>query len=199
MARTKIALLAQQLQEGSSTHAGSESARWQLRLLATRVRDFILRVTGYLPTCRLRGFVYRHAFSVKIASGARIESGCIIWGPSRIVIGEGAVINHKVVLDGRFPLTIGAHASISFQAVILTLEHDLFSPAFTSIGAPVSIGERAFIGARALILPGVTIGEGAAVAAGSVVTNDVEPYTIVAGTPAKPIGLRPRNLTYRFP
>jgi maltose O-acetyltransferase len=49
-----------------------------------------------------------------------------------------------------------------------------------------------------MILPGVTIGEGAAVAAGAVVTKDVEAYTIVAGVPAKPIGSRPRNLTYQF-
>jgi acetyltransferase-like isoleucine patch superfamily enzyme len=55
-----------------------------------------------------------------------------------------------------------------------------------------------FIGARAIILPGVTIGEGAAVAAGAVVTADVEPYAIVAGVPARVIGSRPRNLTYRF-
>jgi maltose O-acetyltransferase len=135
---------------------------------------------------------------MKVARGAKIEGGCVVWGPSRITIGEGAVINRSVVLDGRFPLEIGANASISVQTIILTLEHDLFSPDFASVGAPVSIGSRAFIGARAMILPGVTIGEGAAVAAGAVVTKDVEAYTIVAGVPAKPIGSRPRNLTYQF-
>ncbi|HVP55158.1 MAG TPA: DapH/DapD/GlmU-related protein [Candidatus Eisenbacteria bacterium] len=172
--------------------------RSQLRRLATRVRDFGLRLTSHLPTCALRGFVYRYAFSMKIAHGAKIESGCVVWGPSRIRVGEGALINPNVVLDGRFPLEIGAYASISIQAMILTLEHDLSSPDFTSVGAPVSIGERAFIGARAIILPGVTIGEGAAVAAGAVVTKDVEPYAIVAGVPAKPVGTRSRHLRYRF-
>lgn len=167
-------------------------------MAATRVRDFALRLTGYVPTCGLRGFIYRVAFGVKILKGAKIESGCLMWGPKRITIGEGAVINRGVVLDGRFPLTIGANASISIQTIILTLEHDLSSPEFASVGAPVSIGERAFIGARAIVLPGVSIGEGAAVAAGSVVTKDVEPYAIVAGVPAKPIGSRPKNLTYQF-
>lgn len=44
----------------------------------------------------------------------------------------------------------------------------------------------------------VTIGEGAVVAAGAVVTKDVEPFMVVAGVPAKPIGTRSKNLTYRL-
>ena len=50
--------------------------------------------------------------------------------------------------------------------------------------APVTIKKGASIGARVTILPGVTIGEHALVAAGSVVTKDVDPYTMVAGVPA---------------
>jgi maltose O-acetyltransferase len=69
---------------------------------------------------------------------------------------------------------------------------------FGEIGGPVTIGDRVFIGARAIVLSGVTIGEGAAVAAGAIVTKDVDPYTIVAGVPARPIGSRPKTLTYQF-
>lgn len=50
---------------------------------------------------------------------------------------------------------------------------------------PVSIGNKAWIGFNVIILKGVTIGEGAIIAAGSVVTKDVAPYTIVAGNPAR--------------
>lgn len=50
---------------------------------------------------------------------------------------------------------------------------------------PVTIGNKAWIGFNVIILKGVTIGEGAVVAAGSIVTKDVPPYTIVAGNPAK--------------
>ena len=49
------------------------------------------------------------------------------------------------------------------------------------------IGDAAWIGMRAMIMPGVTIGEGAVIAANSVVTKDVPPYTVVAGSPAKPV------------
>lgn len=51
--------------------------------------------------------------------------------------------------------------------------------------APIHICSKAWIGMNALILKGVTIGEGAVVAAGSVVTKDVAPWTVVAGNPAK--------------
>ncbi len=57
---------------------------------------------------------------------------------------------------------------------------------------PVSIGNRAWIGVNALILKGVTVGEGSVVAAGSVVTRDVPPYSLVAGNPARVVReLRP--------
>jgi galactoside O-acetyltransferase len=51
--------------------------------------------------------------------------------------------------------------------------------------APIRIGDNAWIGMNSLILKGVTIGEGSIVGAGSVVTKNVEPWTIVAGNPAK--------------
>ncbi len=53
-----------------------------------------------------------------------------------------------------------------------------------------TIGHDTWIGAGAMVKPDVTLGDGAVVAAGSVVTKDVAPYTIVAGTPAKPLRLR---------
>jgi acetyltransferase-like isoleucine patch superfamily enzyme len=51
--------------------------------------------------------------------------------------------------------------------------------------APIIIQNKAWIGFNCIILKGVTIGEGAVVAAGSVVTKDVPPYTVVAGNPAQ--------------
>jgi len=54
----------------------------------------------------------------------------------------------------------------------------------------VLIGNDVWIGWGAIILSNVSIGDGACIGAGAVVTRDVEPYTIVAGNPAQPIGKR---------
>ena len=51
----------------------------------------------------------------------------------------------------------------------------------------MKIGNDVWIGMGATIMSGIKIGNGAVIGAGSIVTKDVEPYTIVAGIPAKPI------------
>ncbi len=53
--------------------------------------------------------------------------------------------------------------------------------------APIRVDDRAWIGFNSTLLKGVTIGEGAVVAAGSLVTKNVEPYTVVGGNPAQVI------------
>ena len=64
---------------------------------------------------------------------------------------------------------------------------------------PVIVGHDVWIGHGATVLPGVEIGNGAVVAAGSVVTKDVDPYTIVAGVPAEPIRRRfPEEIAARL-
>lgn len=61
------------------------------------------------------------------------------------------------------------------------------------------LGHDVWIGHAAIVLPGVRIGNGAVVGAGSIVTKDVAPYTIVAGNPAKPIRRRfPESLAHRI-
>lgn len=63
---------------------------------------------------------------------------------------------------------------------------------------PVVIGNDVWIGSNVTMIAGVKIGDGAVVAAGAVVTKDIEPYTIVAGVPAKKIGQRFEDDEIRF-
>lgn len=58
--------------------------------------------------------------------------------------------------------------------------------------APIKIGDKVWMGFNTIVLKGVTIGEGAVVAAGSVVTRDVPPWTLVAGNPARVIKQVPK-------
>ncbi len=56
----------------------------------------------------------------------------------------------------------------------------------------VKIGRDGFIGTNAVVHPGVTIGEGAIIGSNSLVTKDVDPWTINVGSPTKVIGKRPK-------
>jgi acetyltransferase-like isoleucine patch superfamily enzyme len=112
-----------------------------------------------------------------LVHGARIVSD------AEILIGAYALISWNVVLMDtyRVPLARGARR----QAVRRVAEA---SPRRLPDGAearPIRIGANVWIGFDACVLPGVTIGEGAIVGARSVVRADVEPYTIVAGNPAR--------------
>jgi len=64
--------------------------------------------------------------------------------------------------------------------------------------APVKIGRHVTIGANSVILPGVTIGDGAVVGALSLVKTDLEPWTIYAGIPARPIKARDREAVLEY-
>lgn len=139
---------------------------------------------------------YLRRLGIRIGRDSSIAMHCFITG-SRIVIGSNTVINRFTYLDGRVPLYIGNNVNVSHYTLIQTLTHDPQNPDFICIEKPVAIMDHAWIGARAIILPGVTIGEGAVVAAGAIVTKDVEPYSIVGGNPARPIGTRSRDLRYR--
>ena len=55
---------------------------------------------------------------------------------------------------------------------------------------PVRIEDDVWIGAAAIVLPGVSLAQGTVVAAGAIVTKSTEPYSVVAGVPACPIGNR---------
>lgn len=117
--------------------------------------------------------------------------------PKNISIGNHSVINRKVLLDGRGGrLIIKDNVDIAQETNIWTLEHDVNNDFHCSAGADVIIEDYVWIASRATILPGVHIGRGAVVACCSVVTKDVPPMAIVAGVPAKIIGMRKSNLKY---
>lgn len=106
--------------------------------------------------------------NITIGKDVFINSGCHFQDQGGIVIGDGALIGHNVVLA--------------------TINHDL-DPVkeHKNHYAPIHIGNHVWIGSNVTILPGVTLGEWAVVAAGAVVSKDVEPYTVVGGVPAKVI------------
>jgi acetyltransferase-like isoleucine patch superfamily enzyme len=147
----------------------------------------------------------RIAPDVVLGKDVKIYAFVNLYGCS---IGDESKIGTFVEIQGG--VTVGKRVKISSHSFIcegVTVEdnvfighgvifiNDRFPRATTPTGelqtgsdwvvVPTLIKKGASIGSNATILCGVTIGEGAIVGAGSVVTRDVTPYTIVAGNPAK--------------
>ena len=159
---------------------------------------FIVNQSGWCPFWFWRKFVYTLA-GLKIGTNSKIHIFCCFFEPKNVEIGVDSIIGESAFLDGRAKLKIGNHTDIASQVLIYNSKHDINNPKFEAKNSPVEIGDYVFIGPRAIVMPGVKIGKGAIVAAGAIVTEDVLPFKIVAGVPAKVIGERKiKDLHYRL-
>ncbi len=152
---------------------------------------------GKFPIYWVRHAYIRRILRIRLGKDAAIHMGCFFTGKDTI-IGDRTVINRGCHLDGRGSLRIGSDVSISPYTYLVTLTHDVDDSMFGAEADPVVIEDRVWIGVRALLLPGVHIGIGGVVGAGSVVTRNCPSYTIVAGNPAKQIGMRSQDLSYHL-
>jgi len=166
------------------------------KFLSACVLYFYNSFLTHVPFYSVRQGFLRHIFGIPIGTRTSVHMGCYIAGKN-ITIGNHTAINRNCYLDGRVGIRIGDSVSVSPEVFIVTLSHDAQSRDFRVYGKDVIVEDYVWIGMRAMILPGVTLGKGCVVAAGSVVTRDVAPYTVVAGVPAKPIGERTHDLDYR--
>lgn len=163
-------------------------------------RDFALNVfASRIPFTNMRQRVYA-LLGVRFEDHqtTNIMMHTEVQHPKGIQLGARTIVGRHCHLDGRGGVRTHADVNISSYAQLITAGHDVHSTDLAGTTGAIEIGARAWIATGAIVLQGVTIGEGAVVAAGSLVRSDVAPYTIVAGTPAKPIGTRRRDLSYQL-
>lgn len=152
----------------------------------------------FIPFHSVRRFFLKQTVS-QLGDRSFIALGVEIRNGKNIQVGERSVLNKKVLLDGRGgKLTIGKNVDIAQEVNIWTLSHDPQDDYYADKGGDVLIEDFVWIASRATILPNVTLGRGCVVACGSIVTKSVPPMTIVAGAPAKKIGVRKSKLNYSF-
>ena len=116
-----------------------------------------------------------------------------ISGPRSYV--EEAIIGKFTSIARQVIIGVSGHNYewISTSPVITTNKYNFIDKDRLNLQRPAPIiGNDVWIGANSIIMRGVTIGDGAVVGAGSIVTKDIEPYSIVGGNPA-------RHIKYRFP
>lgn len=101
-------------------------------------------------------------------------------------IGDGAYINGALIAVDK-EVRIGKNCYLAPMVQIVDNDEFGLGGKETQGAKPVIIEEDAWLATRSMITKGVRIGKGAVVAVGAVVEEDVPPYTLVAGVPAKPI------------
>lgn len=145
--------------------------------------------------------VYLHACpkGIEIGAGTYVMHGSVLHvynfrdlPHAFIRIGKESLIGELNVLRGQGGISIGDRVYTSPLVQILAVNHLFDNPALPMVEQGITaqgivIEDDVWIGSGAVITDGVRIGRHAVVAAGSVVTKDVEPFTVVAGAPARMI------------
>ncbi len=164
------------------------------RFLAQAV--FNLVVT-HLPGHWLRR-TWLRGLGAQIGSGSILFRGVTVLGANRLALAERVHVGFRVVLDARGGIWVANDVNISSDSQLLTARHDPHSPGFERQVAAIVLESHTWVATRAMVLAGVTLRHGAIAAAGSVVTRDVPPGVIVGGVPARPLGARGTDLSYRL-
>ena len=131
----------------------------------------------------------------RISIGPRIRIRAVPWA-SELASGDGGLleIGESTFINAGVSISASRHVHIGDRCEIgpgvLIMDNDFHVPGSlsgSSVSQPIRIGDGVWIGARAIVLKGVTVGDAATIAAGSVVTSDVAPHTLVAGVPARTV------------
>lgn len=156
-----------------------------------KIKFIIGKFLLLLPLIRYKQFVYKllGVKSIKNNINYFIGNPLVIGDYRNIVMYNHSEIERGCMLIANDIIEIGENSTLAYGVTILTSAdpngpYNKLSDLYPPTKAPVIIKDNCWIGARSIILPGITIGECSIVAAGSVVTKDVPPNSLVAGVPA---------------
>jgi len=133
--------------------------------------------------------------NIKIGKNCYIGEGTRIWSGKKVAIGDDVLISHNVNIMDTDSHEVDYLKRAETYSKIVSTGYSFEQGEIKT--AAIEIKNHVWIGFNSVILKGITIGEGAIVAAGSVVTKDVAPWTVVGGNPAKFLKEIPDNLKKR--
>lgn len=121
-----------------------------------------------------------------IIQSTTVRCELVAYPNALLEIGDRTWVGYGCSFAAHESIKIGSDCQFGpYTNVLDNTYHDVVNHHQKPPSRPVTIGDNVWVGTRAIILPGVSIGDGAVVGAGSVVTRDVPPRTVVAGNPAR--------------
>jgi acetyltransferase-like isoleucine patch superfamily enzyme len=154
----------------------------QSRVTNNQPREHIVIGSNSRVLAKLETF--GHGGRIEIGERCYVGEDTRIWSASSVKIGDRVLISHGVnIHDTNAHSLTASRRAEHFNAIFDGGGHPKSLPDVST--QPIVIGNDVWIGFGSTILKGVTIGDGAVVGAGSFVTKDVEPFTIVVGNPAR--------------
>jgi putative colanic acid biosynthesis acetyltransferase WcaF len=129
-------------------------------------------------------------FGAKVGRGLYIRPGVNIHFPWKLTLGDNVWIGEGCTLLNLAPITMEDNSALAHEVYLAAAGHDIEDPDFGYQNAPITVCRGAWIATRSFVGPGVTVGEHAVVAANATVVRDVEPWSVVGGSPARSIGTR---------
>jgi putative colanic acid biosynthesis acetyltransferase WcaF len=153
-------------------------------------------IVTHVPSRRIR-VAWLRLFGAKIGKQTSIMMGTRIHGVKKLTIGDNCSIGTRCLLDARCRLTIDDAVVLSNDVQTIAGHHLVNTDDFHNFLSPIHIEHHVWVASRAMVLPGVEIAAGAVIEACSLVRDDVDPMTVVAGIPAKQRGVRKSSLNYR--
>jgi len=129
-------------------------------------------------------------FGAQVGRDVHVYPTARISIPWNLVLNDGCAVGDHTIFYALGPITVGPRATVSQYAHLCAGSHDWRDPAMPLTKPPITIGADAWVCAEVFVGPGVTVGEAAILGAGSVVVKDCPPRAILAGNPARQIGMR---------
>lgn len=126
----------------------------------------------------------------QFGANVRLDDGVLLIQPENITIGDEVFIGRNTIFHAYAPINIGSHTVIAAGCKLISANHR-----FDDLNTPINdqghdyksiiLEDDVWLGYGVIVLPGVHLGKGCVVGAGSVVTKSFEPYSVLAGVPAK--------------
>lgn len=145
--------------------------------------------SSFFPFNFLKIFLLQ-LFGCSLGKGVVIKPNVNIKYPWKLSLGNYVWIGERVWIDNLDNVMIGNHVCISQGAMLICGSHNYKQKSFDLITKEIALNDGVWIGAKSIILPGVVAESHAILSAGSVISKNLESFTVYKGNPAEKVGSR---------